>query len=140
MERNDYLSIMSKNYNSKNRHKYLLKCHLIFCVKYRKKLLVGILNDMIKNALEKIAKKSDFDIETMESDRDHIHFLINYPPTLSISSIVRRLKQESTVAIWEVFTDRLKREFWAEKTFWSDGYFVCSVGEANSEIVENYIN
>ena len=84
---------MSKNsnYNSTNHLKHYLKCHLIFVCKYRKKLLVGQLKDDMKQLLLNITSKSDFEIKVMESDIDHIHFLIRYIPRLSIISIVRRL-------------------------------------------------
>ena len=130
---------MSSDYEHSNRHKYYLKCHLIFCIKYRKKLLVGKFNDTIKCILKGIAEKSDFDIEIMESDKDHIHFLISYPPNISVTSIVRKLKQESTICAWKLFESKLKKEFWSERTLWSDGYFACSIGEANQEIIRRYI-
>jgi putative transposase len=93
---------MSKNsnYNSTNHSKHYLKCHLIFLCKYRKKLLIGQLKDDIKQLLLNITSNSDFEIEVFESDLDHIHFLIGYLPKLSITSIVRKLKQESTYHIW----------------------------------------
>lgn len=89
---------MSKksNYISTNRSKHYLKCHLIFVCKYRKKLLTGQLNDDIKHIFQSIANGSDFEIEVMETDLDHIHFLIRYIPRWSIAQIVRRLKQQST--------------------------------------------
>lgn len=93
------------NYNSTNRSKHYLKCHLIFVCKYRKKLLVGQLKDDMKQLLLNIASKGDFEIEVMESDIDHIHFLIRYIPRLSITSIVRKLKQESTYHIWRQFIE-----------------------------------
>jgi putative transposase len=90
---------MSKksNYITTNRSKHYLKCHLIFVCKYRKKLLIGQLNDDVKQIFKSIANNSDFEIEVFESDIDHIHFLIRYIPRLSIAQIVRRLKQESTL-------------------------------------------
>jgi putative transposase len=119
---------------------HYLKCHLIFVCKYRKKLLVGQLKDDMKQLLLNIASKSDFEIEVMESDIDHIHFLIRYIPRLSITSIVRKLKQESTYHIWRsVHRNYLHTQFWVEKTFWSDGYFVCSIGEANPNTIKQYI-
>ena len=130
---------MSNDYQHSNRHKYYLKCHLIFCIKYRKKLLVGIFNGIIKGIFLGIAEKSDFAIEVLESDKDHIHFLINYPPNISVTSIVRKLKQESTIFAWKLFESKLRKEFWAERTLWSDGYFVCSIGEANPETIRKYI-
>jgi putative transposase len=89
---------MSKksNYISTNRSKHYLKCHLIFVCKYRKKLLTGQLNDDVKHIFQTIANGSDFEIEVMETDLDHIHFLIRYIPRWSIAQIVRRLKQQST--------------------------------------------
>lgn len=130
---------MRSDYEHSNRHKYYLKCHLIFCIKYRKKLLVGKFNDTIKCILKGIAEKSDFDIEIMESDKDHIHFLISYPPKLSVTSIVRKLKQESTVFAWHLYGSMLRKYFWKEKILWSDGYFCCSIGEANPNTVREYI-
>ena len=133
---------MSKNsnYHSTNRSKHYLKCHLIFVCKYRKKLLVGQLKDDMKQLLLNITSNSDFEIEVFESDFDHIHFLIRYLPKLSITSIVRKLKQESTYHIWRsVHRNYLYTQFWKEKTFWSDGYFVCSIGEANPNTIKQYI-
>jgi len=132
---------MSKknNYISTNRSKHYLKCHLIFVCKYRKKLLIGQLNDDMKAILQSITDKSDFEIEVMESDNDHIHFLIRYIPRISITSIVRKLKQESTIAIWQKHNPILSKNFWKEHTFWSDGYFVCSIGEASPDTIRDYI-
>lgn len=132
---------MSKksNYVSTNRSKHYLKCHLIFVCKYRKKLLVGDLDNDMKSILLSITEKSDFEIEVFESDIDHIHFLIRYIPRLSVTSIVRKLKQESTIAIWQKHKNILSKNFWKEHTFWSDGYFVCSIGEASPETVRQYI-
>ena len=89
-----------KNYVSTNRSKHYLKCHLILVCKYRKKLLVGDLNNDMKALIQSITEKADFEIEVFESDIDHIHFLIRYIPRLSVTSIVRKLKQQSTIAIW----------------------------------------
>lgn len=132
---------MSKksNYVSTNRSKHYLKCHLIFVCKYRKKLLVGDLDNDMKSIMQSITSKSDFEIEVFESDIDHIHFLIRYIPRLSVTSIVRKLKQESTIAIWQKHKNILSKNFWKEHTFWSDGYFVCSIGEASPETVRQYI-
>lgn len=59
---------MKENYTHKNRHKYYLKCHLIFCTKYRRKILLGNLDDDIKAIFQSIADNSDFSIDIMETD------------------------------------------------------------------------
>ena len=127
------------NYISTNRSKHYLKCHLIFACKYRKKLLVGDLDHTRKSIMLSITSTSDFEIEVFQSDIDHIHFLIRYLPSLSVTSIVRKLKQESTIAIWQKYKNILSQNFWKEHTFWSDGYFVCSIGEASPDTISQYI-
>lgn len=119
-------------YKSKNHSKYSLKVHLVFVVKYRKKLLNPEIDFFIKQKFLQIAERSDFEIELMESDKDHIYLLIDYEPKVSILQIVRRLKQESTIDLWRVYENELKKHFWKERTFWSDGYFACSIGEGAS--------
>lgn len=128
-------------YKSKNHSKYSLKVHLVFVVKYRKKLLVDeVVVRKLKYKLSEIATRSNFRIEIMETDKNHIHLLIDYEPKVSIVQIVRRLKQESTAFLWKNFEGLLKKEFWKESTFWSDGYFVCSIGEgASYETIKKYI-
>ena len=81
---------MKENYNHKNRHKYYLKCHLIFCIKYRRKILYGKFDDDIKTIFQSVADNSDFDIDIMETDKDHVQFLISYPPNLSVTSISKK--------------------------------------------------
>ncbi len=127
------------DYISHNRHKYYLKCHLIFVCKYRKKLLLNDVDIFVKNVFQRIANESDFCIDIMETDKDHIHLLVSYPPNIAVSSIVKRLKQISTNSLWKVYHSFLRRHFWKEHTFWSDGYFVCSIGEAHPDTIRNYI-
>lgn len=102
-------------------------------------MLVGQLNDDIKQIFLSIASKSDFDIEVMETDNDHVHFLIRYIPRWSISQIVRRLKQQSTSQIWQLHHSTLRQQYWYQQLLWSDGYFVCSIGEASPDTIRNYI-
>jgi putative transposase len=94
------LCLKKSDYTSKNRSKHYLKCHLIFVCKYRKRLLIGQLKDDMHQIILNIAFNSDFEIEVFESDIDDIHFLIRYIPRISITSIVRKLKQEPTYHIW----------------------------------------
>lgn len=128
-------------YNSKTSCKYSLKAHIILVCKYRKKLLQWWLNDDIKNMVFDISKMEDtkFTIEVMESDKDHLHLLIDYEPNVSISQIIRRLKWLSTFRIRKLYWEYLRKEFWVEQTFRSDWYFVCSIWEANPDTIRKYI-
>ena len=127
-------------YQSKNHSKYSLKVHLVFVVKYRKKLINKDIDFFLKTKIKQIEERSDFKVELMETDKDHIHFLINYDPKVSVLQIVRRLKQETTFELWKVHESYLKKHFWKEHTFWSDGYFACSIGEGVSySTIQEYI-
>ena len=127
-------------YKSKNHSKYNLKAHLVFVVKYRKKLINKDIDFFLKTKIKQIEDRSDFRIELMETDKDHIHLLVDYDPKVNILQIVRRLKQETTFELWKVHENYLKRYFWQERTFWSDGYFACSIGEGVSyDTIQEYI-
>ena len=126
-------------FETTNRAKHNLKVHLILVCKYRKRLLIKSIKEEIKNAIYEIESNSDFSIIEMESDIDHIHVIIQHITRISISSIVNRIKSITTYKIWEKHSNYLQKHFWKEKTFWSDGYFVCSVGEASPETIRNYI-
>lgn len=128
------------DYDTKNHSKYLLMVHLIFVTKYRKQLLSKY-GDEIKQIFINVAKEQDFEIIEMEVDKDHIHLLIHYCPVQSILDIVRLLKQISTYRIWRQNNNDayLAKQFWNNRTFWSDGYFACSVGNVSKDIIVKYI-
>ena len=132
------MPIKESQYHSKRCAKFLLKVHLILVCKYRKQLLIK-LGDNCKQIMFEISQISDFTIDTMEVDKDHIHLLLDIEPKISVSSIVNRLKVMSTNRLWKKYKDYLQTQFWKEKTFWSDGYFVCSTGNANMETIKKYI-
>lgn len=128
------------DYVSRNHSKYLLLVHLIFVCKYRKNLLIKF-GDEIKHILSDVAKEKDLIMVEMEVDKNHVHLLVKYRPTVSILEIVRWFKQISTYRIWRINNNQLylNKYFWKEKTFWSDGYFACSIGTVSKETIERYI-
>jgi putative transposase len=128
------------NYIAKNHSKYLLLVHLIFVCKYRKQLLIKLKND-INNIFIDISEKYNLKIIEMETDKDHIHLLVQHTPKQSILDIVRCFKQISTYRIWRINNNHifLRKHFWKEKTFWSDGYFASSIGNVSKEAIEQYI-
>ncbi|EGT5043872.1 TPA: IS200/IS605 family transposase [Clostridioides difficile] len=129
------------DYVSRNHSKYLLLVHLIFVCKYRKNLLIKF-GDEIKHILSDVAKEKDLIMVEMEVDKNHVHLLVKYKPTVSILEIVRWFKQISTYRIWRINNNQLylNKYFWKEKTFWSDGYFACSIGNISKETIERYIH
>src|SRR6056297_426781 len=130
---------MDTNYNRKNRRKYSLKAHIVLVTKYRKQLPKGILSEDIKNQILDISHKYNYEIIAMETDTDHIHFLISFDTTDSICEIVKRLKQETTNRLWQKHPLILSKKYWKKKIFWSDGYFACSIGKVSSATIQRYI-
>ena len=125
-------------YDSKNRRKFLLLCHLIFSTKYRRNIFN--INKLSKDAKEIIvSSQRDFKIICQETDKDHIHIMVSYDPKISISQIVRHLKQKTAIDLWKINSKILNNFYWKEKTLWADGYFVCSVGNSNPKTIEDYI-
>ena len=129
-------------YKSKNHSKFSLKAHLVFVTKYRKPLLKNnLIVNQLRLKLADIEARSDFNIELAEVDKDHIHILVDYEPKVSILQIVRRLKQETTFTLWRLFEEKLRKHYYKERTFWSESYFVCSIGVgASYETIQKYIS
>ena len=129
---------LNKNYKSKNHSKFILTYHIIFVCKYRKKLLIKYGED-VKQIMYDIIKKYDFDIKEMEVDKDHIHMMISSVPKISPLQIVRVLKQQSTIQMWRRYASEIKKQYWKENTFLTDGYFCSTIGEVSSKTLKHYI-
>ena len=127
-------------YNRGGHSKFNLKVHIIFVTKYRKKFFKS--NDRandVKQFLYDATKKYGYIIIQMETDKDHVHVLLECNLKVSISDIVKQLKQYSTWHMWEHHEEYLSKQYWKHRIFWSDGYFACSIGEVSSATVQKYI-
>ena len=116
-------------YQHRCHNKTLLIVHLIFVTKYRKLVLIEQLAADVKQIIFDTCKKKHWYIRCMETDKDHIHILLQYNPKDSITDIVSMLKQTSTFYIWKHHMSFLKKHYWKEHTLWSDGFFACTVGQ-----------
>lgn len=131
---------MTNTYKSGSHNKYLLQYHLIFVCKYRRQLLnsPNIVSDVKCLSLE-IAQKYNVTIHYMEADKDHIHYMIETTPNINLSRLIRTMKSYITFHIWKKYSCYLSKCFWKEKTFFSDGYFISSIGNVSQETLKNYI-
>jgi putative transposase len=84
------------DYQTKSHCKYLIALHLILVVKYRKQLLVGQLGQFVKEIITQLSTQSDFEVEEIEIDKDHVHVLMTISPKYSVSQHVRNIKQLTT--------------------------------------------
>ena len=125
-------------YNSKNHSKFILRYHIILVCKYRKNLMIQY-GEFVKENMLSISQKYDFTILEIEVDKNHIHLLVESEPKISPLMIVRALKQQTTIRLWKEFSDKLQKHFWKERTFFTDGYFVLTIGEVSTETLRKYI-
>ena len=130
---------MDNRYNRHNRRKCSLKVHIVLVTKYRKQLLKGSIADDVKQKIFDIANTYSYEIIAMETDKDHIHFLLSYDTTDRVCDIVKIVKQETTYYLWHKYSLFLSKQYWKKKIFWSDGYFACSIGEVSSATIQKYI-
>lgn len=93
----------------------------------------------MKETMLDISQKYDFTISEIEVDKNHIHLLVESEPKISPLMIVRVLKQQTTIRLWNKFSDKLRKYFWKERTFFTDGYFVSTIGEVSAETLSKYI-
>lgn len=125
-------------YESKNHNKFLLRYHVIFICKYRKNLMTRF-REFVKETMIQISNKYDFTIFEIEVDKNHIHLTIESEPKISPLMIIMVLKQQTTIRLWNRFESSLRKYFWKEKTFFTDGYFISTIGEISSKTLKKYI-
>lgn len=116
---------------------YAIQYHLVWCVKYRQSILYGEVDTDLKTILLQISQDNDFLITEMESDRDHIHLLIECKPQHYIPNIVKALKGVSARALFKKHPN-LKTQLWGGH-LWNPSYFVATVSENTEEQIKVYI-
>ena len=98
------------------------------------------ISDDIKQFSYEICQKHSVIIRYMETYKDHIHYMLETEPVIPISKIVNLMKGYTTYHIWKRYPDYLCKHFRKEHTFWTDGYFACSVGNVSEEMLKKYID
>lgn len=116
---------------------YSIQYHLVWCVKYRHDVLIGQVDDDVKELLKQIAFDQDVVILEIESDKDHIHLLIDCKPQHYIPTIVKAFKGVSARLLFKKHPE-LKNRLWGGH-LWNPSYFVASVRENAEEQIRTYI-
>ena len=118
---------------------YMIKYHIVLTVKYRKRLM-NTYGDFITGVIQNLTATHKFSVDNMQHDKDHLHLLISARPDISASHIVKIIKQHTSYELWHTHELDLRRHFWKKHIFWNRSSFICSVGEVNMEVINNYIN
>ena len=116
---------------------YSLQYHLVWCVKYRRKVLVNEIEKSLKEILIQLCKDHEITIEEMETDKDHIHMLISLKPQHYIPTVVKTLKGQSARRLFKLHPE-IKRFLWVGH-LWNPSYFIATVSENTEEQIRRYI-
>ena len=112
--------------------------HIIFCVKYRHKVLNDTIADFLKKTILDIATEKDFTIKAMEiGESDHIHLFDSAHPKHSIGQIVKWIKGISGIKLFKKFPD-LRHSLWREQ-LWSHSYYVETIGSTSEKNIKRNI-
>jgi putative transposase len=129
---------MQHHYRRTDHSVYLCDYHLVLPTKYRKKIFDEALFGYVHERLmEIVAHYPRIFIKTVNHDEDHIHLLLSIPPQVSVGSVVRLIKSNTSRGIKNRFP-RLKKIYWGTDGIWSEGYFVSTVG-ADAAMIARYI-
>lgn len=109
--------------------------HIIWCPKYRRKVLVGEVETRLKELLPELAEESGCTIDTMEVMPDHIHIFLKGNPTIPIHLIVKNLKGKSSSVLRQEFPYLKKRL----PCLWTRSYYCETIGRINEETIKKYI-
>ena len=126
---------MSDDYTHKKGIVYKNQFHIIFCPKYRRKVLVNGVDERLKEMLFEIAKTKDVEIKALEIMPDHVHIFIDFDPRLTLHKIIKDFKGISSRILREEFP-HLKSRL---PSLWTRSYFACSIGHISEETIKKYI-
>jgi putative transposase len=116
---------------------YDLKYHLIWCTKYRYRVLTGEVAHRVRELLREICAANYVDIVSGSMSPDHIHMLVSVPPSISVSKLMQYMKGKSSRKIMMEFS-HLRKRYWGQH-IWARGYFAVTVGNLNEAQVREYI-
>jgi putative transposase len=134
-------SVYNKNYSKLTYGRgyvYSLQYHIVWCTKYRKKVLSNGIDDDIKGYLNELAKEYSFSILAMEVMPDHIHILVDCKPQFFPSDMIKILKG-NTARLLFMKHPELKKQLWGGH-LWNPSYCIVTVSDRSFEQVKHYID
>lgn len=111
-----------------------LHVHLVFVTKYRRGVLNADHHATLAYVFASVCRDFDAVLVECDGEDDHVHLLVEYPPTVSISKLVNSLKGVSARRLRQQYTLRTHREH-----LWSPSYFAASCGGAPLAIIQTYV-
>jgi putative transposase len=122
-------------YKSNRNVSYSCKYHIVWCPKYRRKVLIDPIALRLKAIIAEVCQEHQAEVVSQEIMPDHVHLLVECDPQLGIHRLVRLLKGRSSRLLRQEFPE-LKRKL---PTLWTNSYFVSTVGGAPLSVMKHYI-
>lgn len=118
--------------SKKTRHVvYNINYHLVWCPKYRKKILVGKVKELVESTIREICLARGWELISLSIQPDHLHVFISVPPIFAPMFVVKLLKGATAV--------RAVKEYRFAKRFWSPSYYVGTAGTVTEQTIQRYI-
>ena len=114
---------------------YSCKYYVVWCSKYRRKVLINNVDISLKEILREVADEFKVEIIEMEVMPDHVHLLVEVNPQFGIAKLIRYFKGRSSRILRQEFA-WLKSKL---PTLWTNNYFVSTVGGASISVIKQYI-
>ena len=114
---------------------FLCTYHVVWCVKYRRKLLTPDVKARLKQIAQEVADERRCPILGMEGDADQFHLRVECDPQFGIHRLVKAIKGRSSRLLRQEFPALRTRV----PTLWTNSYFVATVGGAPLAVVKKYI-
>ena len=118
---------------------YSLQYHIVWCVKYRRKIITSTVEKSLLSIINKIADDNNFKIIEINTDMDHIHLLIDCSPQHYIPNVMKALKGVSARLLMKQYGDSLRHQLYAGH-LWNPSYFIATVSENIEEQIKEYIH
>ena len=116
---------------------YDLKYHIIWCTKYRYRVLTEEVANRIRELIREVCVANYVNIISGSMSPDHIHLLVSVPPSISLSKLMQYVKGKSSRKILMEF-EHLHKKYWGQH-IWARGYFAVTVGNVNEKEIQEYI-
>lgn len=122
-------------YKSNNNVVYSCKYHVVWCPKYRRKVLVGVVSERLRELIIEKCSEIQADIIELEIMPDHVHLLVEVDPKHGINSAVRSIKGYTSHILRKEFKELTTKL----PTLWTNSYFVSTVGGSPLSVIKQYI-
>ena len=123
-----------KQFNKLAHAVWQCKYHVVWCPKYRFKILKGEIGKSVRDIIKQLTEWRGINILEGNVQTDHIHLVLSIPPKYSIAETIGFLKGKSAIKIFDMHTE-LKRRYWG-RHFWAKGYCVSTIGLDEGQIRE----